>query len=116
MSEAVEFALPGDRGNDFDIQGFTIHSIVRLGNEFIISGSGGHGFWLGEDGCTTDVDSVDEIEITAGIENELAAAVIQEQVEIWIERGASLQVLLCPGKYTSIIDHEKQTLLPFPRG
>ena len=114
MSDEIQFAMPGDQGNDCDIHGVHITNFVRLGNEFIITGSGGSGFWIGDEGWT-EVDDVEGFEITAGIENELAAEVIHEQFTNWMERDVALHVVLHPGKYTSIIDHEEQVLLPLPR-
>lgn len=108
-----EYATPGDPLNYCEIMGMTLKNIVRLGDDFIITGDGGEGFWE-EDGERWQVENVQDFEITAGVENPVAAEVVLDQVQTWVDRGTEIHVILCDGKFTTLIDHAGERLLPLP--
>jgi hypothetical protein len=115
-------ARPGDLDLDFDIEGTIIHSVIRNGNEFIITAAGGHGRWAddGHGSRRSEIDEVASVELCVGYaaDSDLQHCLVErvaEQFDGWCAKRVPLHVVSAPAKLSLMVDPIGRELV-LPRG
>lgn len=109
---SMEFAKPGDPDLDLDLNDLTVSTYSRLGNEYIISFSGGSGKWIDPDTHEwVNIAEVTEFSADVKIIDPKYCAMVEESLSYLAANKTPLRCLAAPGQYTTFMAGEEIALI-----
>ena len=109
---------PGDHDLDCEIHDLVICAVIRHCNEFIISLTGGSGWWRDADtGDAVRVNQVNTGTYACGYSPttpESTLRAVEQRLTDWRDAQSKLSLVSAPGRATTLLD-ARARCLPLPR-